>query len=86
MFKKRNNDFEARDPDVVNANPFGVFRTHSCTTILLWMCGKVKVQEVTSRSRIQGVRGSNPGKRSLRSFSRRISTLTLKIINIRWFM
>lgn len=34
---------------------------------------------LTSRSRIQGVRGSNPGKRSLRSFSKRINTFTLQI-------
>lgn len=41
------------------------------------------IYELTSRSRIQGVRGSNPGKRSLKSFSRRINTLTLKIRRVK---
>lgn len=49
---------------------------HKIHSSLLWMWSLLR--QLTSRSRIQGVRGSKPGKRSLRSFSRRISTLTLK--------
>lgn len=44
---------------------------------------RTSFMELTSRSRIQGVRGSNPGKRSLKSFSRRINTLTLKIRHVK---
>lgn len=43
-----------------------------------WCTISVPPCALTSRSRIQGVRGSKPGNRILRSFSSRIKTFTLE--------